>query len=87
MHFPTTNFKRKDHDRVMFLMHWKYPHLERDCCELWKVEEKLFLAEELQMYFEVVFPGFYVKIAIGKLFSCICVKNTQKNQIRKAIFN
>lgn len=69
MHFPTTNFKRKDHDRVMFLMHWKYSHLERDRCELWKVEEKLFLAEELQTYFEVVFPSFCVKIAIGKLFS------------------
>lgn len=66
MYFPTTNYKRTDYYRVMFLRSWKYFCLWKDCCELEKAEEKLFLLENLQKYFEFVFPHLYFKLAIGK---------------------
>lgn len=72
MYFPTTNFKRADRYRVMFLMSWKYFCLQKDCRELQKMEEKLFLLEKLQKYCEVLFPSFYFTLAKEKMFSCIC---------------
>lgn len=85
MYFPTTNYKRTDYYRVMFLRSWKYFCLWKDCCELEKAEEKLFLLENLQKYFEFVFPHLYFNLAIGKKIRFVYV--SKKNQTRKAIFH
>lgn len=83
MYFPTTNYRRTDHSRVVFLMSWKYLCLQKDCCKLQKVEEKLFLLDKLQQYFGVVFPSFYFKLAIGEvIFWYMCQKKKKMRSER-----
>lgn len=81
MYFPTTNCRRTDHSRVLFLMSWKYLCLQKDCCKLQKVEEKLFLLDKLQQCFGVVFPSFYFKLAIGEvIFWYMCQKKIRSER-------
>lgn len=57
------------------------------CCELWKMEEKLFLLEKLQTYFEVVFSSVYFKLATGKvIFLYMCQKKSDQKGHLQLIF-
>lgn len=54
---------------------------------MWKVEEKLFLFEKLQTYFEVVFSSVYFKLATGKvIFLYMCQKKSDQKGHLQLIF-
>lgn len=87
--FPTTNYKRKDHYRVMLLMSWKYSCLEKICCELrigdgggktvfaWKIAS-VFWSRVSQCLF---------KVSNRESYFLVYESKEKKIQIRKAIFN